>query len=125
MADNKVTIDADYFAELWNNANKMIANESEYFKVCKERDELKAKLATAQNYEDIIAAKDREIACVIEERNRLNATVNELVKQKEAAEKCIKEIEELIGKDLIGDGKSHSMIREIIRAYREAKGDNQ
>ena len=49
----------------------------------KERDELKAKLSTAQNYEAVIAAKDREIEGVKEERNRLNAKVNELIKKLE------------------------------------------
>ena len=47
------------------------------------RDELKAKLSIAQNYEAVIAAKDREIEGVKEERNRLNAKVNELIKKLE------------------------------------------
>ena len=52
----------------------------------KEGDELKAKLSTAQNYEAVIAAKDREIEGVKEERNRLNAKVNELMKKLEDSE---------------------------------------
>lgn len=145
MADNtnKVTIDAAWFAELYaakkdkdqyakavlniakerDNLRKHIEDDCASCPAVKERDELKAKLATSQNYEDVIAAKDREIEAVKDERNRLNAKVNELKGKIAAAERCIDDIETVIG------GRSIKMqgcaAHNIIRAYREKKEDNQ
>lgn len=82
--NKQVTIDADYFAELYNKAKERNEIENKLEDIIVERDELKAKLATSQNYEDVIAAKDREIAIVTEDRNRLNAKVNELIKGRDA-----------------------------------------
>ena len=151
MADNNnVTIDASYFNHLFTRAvererlwsdRECLVLECE--KIAKERDELKAKLSTAKNYEAVIAAKDREIEAVKEERNRLNAKVNELkdelkrykigytldacqgeegaqYKRLAAAERCI---EDCWGHIACGTTEaitaSLGAIEDIIRAYRE------
>lgn len=155
--NKQVTIDADYFAELyeaWKSCQGeakgiIIDRLDERDELRKERDELKAKLATSQNYEDVIAAKDREIESVKKERNRLNAKVNELnakldgdatanglspatmklietEKRLAEADRCI---EDCWGHISCGTTEiitsSLGAIEDIIRTYHKTKGDNQ
>ena len=101
--NNKVTIDADYFAELWYKAKQ--AGDCDNCEVkfglqqaIKERDELKTKL------ED-----ERNSKCDEQTLNRLAA-----------AERCIEEIEKIV--EPYGEHVGNYIpICDIIRAWREKR----
>ena len=115
MADNtnKVTIDVAWFDELRSAANgeKYKTLEAAYNQVRKERDKLRAKLVYAEREEENCKGITTEYR-----RCRDNLA---------AAERCIEDIEPLIGEYTIGNCYPHGPAGEkmlnIIRAYRAQK----
>ena len=121
MADNtsKVTIDAEWFIELYDRANDHDEEtDSLLGEIVKERDELIKKLNND--------AKD--LLALTNERDELNAKLEELSKHDAiaisdsrlaAAERCIDDIEAAI---LEYETESQgSAVLKVIRAYREKK----
>ena len=111
MADNnKVTIDAAFFSELFRKANETDAickecceehTAEEFNALAKERDELKAKLAgECKN-------------CVSQDEAKV------LAESLAAAERCIEDVWNCLSPQEIADNEYAHI--DIIRAYREKK----
>ena len=136
MADNtnKVTIDAEWFAELYEKAEntekncmncrekntrgdfESIENERtelkvECLKLKKERDGLRAKLEKSQKNYCTSATGELGDACKVAALCRENEV------KLAAAERCIEEIASRCD----NNGLAFGLIMDIIRAYREAK----
>ena len=110
MADNtnKVTIDADYFDRLYRLADMADNLFNDLDALEKKRDELVKK---TNKYA-------KELLALSKEREELKAKFA-------AAERCIEDIEPLIGEYTVGDCYPHGPAGEkmlnIIRAYHAAK----
>lgn len=127
MADNtnKVTIDADFFAQLYAEANSRAEAVLTINEIAKERDELKAKLESREK--SLSQATLGEFNRLREENETLKAKLDcadvdrETYKDRaEAAERCIDDIANNLN-CLTGWENKHKIIEDAIRAYRERK----
>lgn len=131
MADNtnKVTIDADYFAELYLTAKECVRSKHDCVEcaVVKERDGLKKELDEhLKNCRDRNCWLNAEYKALTKERDELKAKLDcadvdrETYKDRaEAAEQCIEDVWNCLSPQEIADNEYAHI--DIIRAYREKK----
>ena len=113
MADNnKVTIDAEWFAELYAAKKDKEQYAEAKINIAKERDELKAKLDDARAHFCTNATGKLGDAC------KVAALCMENEAKLAAAEQCIETIASNIICTTSWENK-HKIIEDAIRAYRE------
>lgn len=129
--NNKVTIDAEWFAELyarWQKkpifSERMVADGAQAIRdneeLRKERDELKAKLDEVNH--TIVVCSNNEVDALKSNNKNLTSFLDDALTKLAAAERCIWEVSKWVGEpNWIIDSRASRAIREIIRAYREQK----
>lgn len=128
MADNnKVTIDADYFAELYGYKEKyddacvhcgQCQTDGKLAKAEKDRDELKAKLDEV-NRTTVVCLND-EVDALKSKDKSLTSFLDDAQTKLESAERCIEDIAKIVFPNEKYVESSYKPLCDIIRAYREA-----